>query len=148
MPLPIPQPNQSKDDFLKSCMANPVMNKEFPEKDQRFSVCNNQWSKKKEGDTIELKRKVFSADLLLPIKKKGRPPKLRSTEDLYTAVAVVGDQFWNKGRTKEFCLASALEEGYKTMDGTFHNLDHASRIEDVIGTHIDTRYEKNNKIFD
>jgi len=92
-----------------------------------------------------VKHKVFSADLLLPVKKKGRPPKLRSTEDLYTAVAVVGDQFWNKGRTREFCLASALEEGFNTMDGTFHNLDHASRIEDVIGTHINTRYETNNK---
>ena len=88
---------------------------------------------------------MFSADLLLPIKKKGRPPKLRSTEELYTAVAVVGDQFWNKGRTREFCLASALEEGFMTMDGTFHNLDHASRIEDVIGTHINTRYEIDNK---
>lgn len=47
MPLPEPKKNETKDAFLKRCMANDVMNREYPENDQRYAVCNQQWKDKK-----------------------------------------------------------------------------------------------------
>lgn len=47
MPLPTPTEGQSEDDFVESCMINPTMKKEFPDKDQRLAVCFEQYRKKK-----------------------------------------------------------------------------------------------------
>lgn len=46
MPLPKPQSNENKDDFLDRCMANPTMNDEYPDNDQRYAVCNDIWQNK------------------------------------------------------------------------------------------------------
>ena len=43
MPVPKPQPGQSQDEFVQSCMANETMNREFPDGPQRFAVCNQAW---------------------------------------------------------------------------------------------------------
>lgn len=151
MPLPKPNPGESKKDFLNRCMGNKAMNNEFPDKAQRYAVCNSQWGKKKGGDTTGVvKHKYMSADLIITEEPEYREKEKTPDTDTIQAVAVVGDQFWNKGRAgmggkPEFCLASALEKGYKTMNGTFHNLDHAQRIEDVVGTHINTKYDKESK---
>ena len=153
MPLPTPNPNQSKKDFLKSCMANPVMNKEYPDNDQRYAVCNSQWEKnKKEGDMTTVKHKTYSAEMFVPEYNSNKGIKVKSENgEIYTAIAVVGDQFWNKGRKSpysgkpEFSMADALKRDYKTMDNTFHNLDHAQRIQDLVGTNINTEFDEENK---
>jgi len=46
MPIPKPRTNEPKEDFLERCMADSVMNNEYPDKDQRYAVCNEQWRKK------------------------------------------------------------------------------------------------------
>jgi signal peptide peptidase SppA len=46
MPLPKPKPNETEDDFISRCMGNDVMNKEFPDADQRRAVCQSQWDGK------------------------------------------------------------------------------------------------------
>ena len=48
MPLPKPNKNEVKEKFLTRCMGNTAMNKEFPDKTQRFAVCNTLWKKAKE----------------------------------------------------------------------------------------------------
>lgn len=50
MPLPVPKKGESRQDFIGRCMANPVMNREFKDKDQRAAVCYSQWRRK--GRTI------------------------------------------------------------------------------------------------
>lgn len=42
--MPIPQPNkdESKKDFVGRCMSNETMNKEYPENSQRYAICVNQ----------------------------------------------------------------------------------------------------------
>jgi hypothetical protein len=42
MPIPQPNKNESKQDFISRCMRNDTMNKEYPNNDQRYAVCNQQ----------------------------------------------------------------------------------------------------------
>jgi len=39
MPIPIPQPNESEAEFMRRCMADPVMVDEYEDNGQRFAVC-------------------------------------------------------------------------------------------------------------
>jgi len=51
MPIPKPQSDESNDDFIARCMADPVMNEDFPENGQRFAICQRQWEEDKaEGE--------------------------------------------------------------------------------------------------
>lgn len=40
MPLPKPKKDETKKEFIDRCMADPVMNKEFPQS-QRYAVCKD-----------------------------------------------------------------------------------------------------------
>ncbi len=53
MPIPKPRKNEDKDKFLNRCMGDSVMNTEFPEQQQRFAVCLNNWKKKEEKSQLE-----------------------------------------------------------------------------------------------
>lgn len=55
MPIPKPKKDETKDDFLKRCMADKIMLKEYPEKDQRFAICNKQWDDKEKSERQKLK---------------------------------------------------------------------------------------------
>jgi hypothetical protein len=46
MPLPEPEKTEKLGEFIKRCMANPTMNKEFPDRNQRAAVCRSQYEKK------------------------------------------------------------------------------------------------------
>ena len=41
--LPVPNTGEKRDDFISRCMANPTINKEFPDEQQRAAVCNAQF---------------------------------------------------------------------------------------------------------
>ena len=43
MPLPERRPDESYEDFVDRCMADPVMNREFPDAAQRRAVCERQF---------------------------------------------------------------------------------------------------------
>jgi len=45
MPLPTQNQGESKEEFISRCMADSKMNQEYPDKDQRFAVCNQQTKK-------------------------------------------------------------------------------------------------------
>lgn len=49
MPLPTPKRGEKRQDFIKRCMANDVMKREFKSNDQRIVVCHGIWSEKKGG---------------------------------------------------------------------------------------------------
>lgn len=44
MPIPTPTPGQSKSEFLEACMLNDTMAAEYPDPDQRYAVCQAQWT--------------------------------------------------------------------------------------------------------
>lgn len=43
MPLPTPQSGESQKDFIDRCMADEVMEDEYPDDNQRIAVCYAQW---------------------------------------------------------------------------------------------------------
>jgi hypothetical protein len=43
MPLPKPRATEDKNTFISRCMADTVMNTEFPDNSQRYAVCLNCW---------------------------------------------------------------------------------------------------------
>ena len=45
MPLPKPSEDESRKQFVDRCMADEVMNSEFPEREQRYAVCNSQYER-------------------------------------------------------------------------------------------------------
>lgn len=55
MPLPKPNKDEPRKDFNSRCMGNSVMNKEYPNQDQRFAICNSLWTKKR---TAELSKEL------------------------------------------------------------------------------------------
>lgn len=42
MPIPTPQQNEDKNEFIARCMSDNTMMNEFPEAAQRLAVCQNQ----------------------------------------------------------------------------------------------------------
>ena len=51
--MPLPNKNETKDDYLQRCMADSEMDKYDPE--QRYAVCNSYWKEDK-------LRKIFSKE--------------------------------------------------------------------------------------
>lgn len=47
MPIPKPTPTEEKAAFLDRCMANPTMESEYPDPEQRYAVCQAQWDDKR-----------------------------------------------------------------------------------------------------
>jgi len=51
MPIPKPKKNEKKSVFVNRCFNDSVMKEEFPNAEQRWAVCYNQWKKKnKKGE--------------------------------------------------------------------------------------------------
>lgn len=50
MPLPRPRKNETKDKFISRCMENKISNKEFPDTDQRYAMCNTRWKRGSEDN--------------------------------------------------------------------------------------------------
>jgi len=47
MPLPIPKKRETEEEFIKRCMADEVMKREFKKNKQRLAVCYSQFRKYK-----------------------------------------------------------------------------------------------------
>lgn len=80
MPLPKPSAGQTKDEFIEQCMADDVMNDEYPDAKQRFAICNSQWNKKKENNNMGKKQdiefRVVNLDSLEVRTQEGKRPML------------------------------------------------------------------------
>lgn len=53
MPLPSPKGKEKREDFLKRCMDDDTMNKEFKDSDERYAVCITQWEETKTDNNQE-----------------------------------------------------------------------------------------------
>jgi len=45
MPLPNPNPDEKRPEFIARCMGDDAMLREFPEHKQRAAVCHSQWER-------------------------------------------------------------------------------------------------------
>jgi HK97 family phage prohead protease len=58
MPIPSPNSDETQDEFIGRCMANPTMTDEYPDNEQRAAVCHGAWDDaNKENDMEPLERK-------------------------------------------------------------------------------------------
>jgi len=48
MPLPTPNKEENKQDFISRCMSDEKMKEEFEGNGQRYSVCERQWGESKD----------------------------------------------------------------------------------------------------
>lgn len=58
MPLPIPNPDESRDEWMSRCMGHEGMMSEFDAQDQRTAVCMQKWrdkDQKSSGQSVEIK---------------------------------------------------------------------------------------------
>ena len=53
MPLPSPRKNQDENSFVSSCMSDPEMKNEFPNRKQRLAVCHSQQKRRKKAEGSE-----------------------------------------------------------------------------------------------
>ncbi len=60
MPLPKPHSGESSEDFTSRCMGDDMMNSEYPDRDQRFAICNNLFGGK---SNMDIERKGIKVDL-------------------------------------------------------------------------------------
>jgi HK97 family phage prohead protease len=71
--MPKPKTDESKDDFVKRCMADDVMNAEFEDEDQRLAVCNDLWDKREENSAQPSERRMVPLNNLRAIDKSDGP---------------------------------------------------------------------------
>lgn len=65
MPIPKPRKGEKKEDFIKRCMGDEVMKREYPNNRQRFAICNSQINKnkgKEEGNLMAFRHNSKTAD--------------------------------------------------------------------------------------
>jgi len=76
MPLAKPKPQEEKKEFISRCMSDDIMNKEFPERDQRAAVCYKQWNKKNEEELRNMNKLNERIDKYLGEAKKPSVEKM------------------------------------------------------------------------
>ena len=76
MPMPRPEKDETKDEFIDRCMSDGVMNEEYPDKDQRYAICNSIWygdrSSRREVKMVTgtLEKRAFEITEIRAIKDK------------------------------------------------------------------------------
>ena len=100
MPLIKPQDGQSKDEFIKICMSNSDMMKEFPDEKQRFAICNSQW---------EAKNTLLDADGILEAYHPLSPPTVNVNVDTEPLLDLVKNEV-NKIKEESFSINVKPEE--------------------------------------
>lgn len=63
MPEPTPNANEEHDEFIERCMGNETMQKEYPEEDQRYAVCQAQWEKDQKSAPANVERRWTPLDI-------------------------------------------------------------------------------------
>jgi len=53
MPLPKPNENEKKPEWIERCMDNDAMKEEFPDNDQRLAVCHARWNGEHSGGLLK-----------------------------------------------------------------------------------------------
>jgi len=61
MPIPKPRKDEEEDAFITRCMANEVMNSEYPDESQRAAICHSQFGRGKSMNNLE--HKSFQVEL-------------------------------------------------------------------------------------
>lgn len=115
MPLPKPNKNELKKSFLDRCMGDSIMNKEYPDNDRRYAVCNSLWKNKKskehdEMEKIERRFLLIRDDEIRLKKEDGEPTKIIGY------FAKFGKKSDNLGGFREIIEKGFFEDALKESD--------------------------------
>lgn len=58
MPIPKPKKGEKEQEFISRCMGDKIMNKDYPDQEQRAGVCYSQWRTKEVNTTIQFNYQV------------------------------------------------------------------------------------------
>ena len=103
MPLPGPKKGESKDDFIDRCMGNDTMKEEYPDTDQRYAVCMNQWEDKER----KMERRSYDFDELVIEHREYEPRKIVGHAAMFNRVADIG---WFRERIAPGAFADSIKE--------------------------------------
>lgn len=77
MPMPKPKKDEKKEDFLKRCMADTVMNDEYDDEKQRYAVCQTIWKDKdKKEINIGIERRFLTDTEVRVITNDDKIPRI------------------------------------------------------------------------
>lgn len=77
MPIPKPNTDETKEQFIERCMGDDVMNSEYPDEKQRYAICNTSWDNKEEkSETPQMETRSFEASFELRA-DENKPPLLK-----------------------------------------------------------------------
>ncbi len=91
MPLPKPKNDEDKKDFLDRCMADEVMNTEYPDNKQRYAICNQIWTdkdKEKKSMSNEIERRSINLLELRLVQDDNKKPKIEGHAAMF-------DKLWD-----------------------------------------------------
>ncbi len=74
MPLPKPKKDESHDEFMKRCMGDEVMVKEYNDEKQRYEVCQTQWDNSR---SVDIERRIMSVEDMELRVTDGDKPKIK-----------------------------------------------------------------------
>lgn len=86
MPIPQPKSGENQDDFISRCMGDDFMNSEYPDEDQRFAICNNQWKDRKMARDRELRYITFEG---FELREGGDTPQLIGYASIFNQEAEI-----------------------------------------------------------
>lgn len=119
MPLLEPKDNENHGDFMDRCMADSVMQDEFPDDKQRLAVCQSQWDKEKDMAKDILERRAFD---VLEMRVEGEDhPLIRGHAAVFNQLSV------DLGGFREQIAPGAFKQSIKNDDIRAlwnHNPDH------------------------
>lgn len=91
MPLPVPTPNEPREEFIERCMLDPAAMQDYPENGNRYVFCSTRWenkvAKSDEPRTLYISRKVINADAIIAWAKAQGFKTTFKAEDLHVTVA-------------------------------------------------------------
>lgn len=118
MPIPKPRRRESEEAFLGRCMADPVMNADYPDRDQRFAVCASQLPGKKVTKQTtaaqDLRQKLELERYLLREIDKYHTEILRDFTRLATTAGAAPD-----AAARNAALTAILMAHYQRVAGLF-----------------------------
>lgn len=119
MPLIKPKDGEEKKDWMDRCLANPVMNDEYPDSKQRYAVCSSIWKNKKEKKMATnrkdlengvMERRAFPLTEIRIEERDGKIPKITGH------AAVFGKLSENLGFFREKIRAGAFKKTITEAD--------------------------------
>lgn len=85
MPIPKPKKKESHDEFMSRCMADDLMNGEYPDEKQRYAICQAQWDKEKKNMTKEKEIRSYQVELRVD---DGDKPKITGHAAVFDKLSV------------------------------------------------------------